>query len=643
MNAFYRALKDAFRYWHLLALSIACSFGVALMWGFNIAALYPVIEITLSGKSLQEWNREQHVASVNAVAHYRNRIDELRKSGGDTPQARGEIALAEAKIVEQEAVLLSNDKLQDFLDRWMPETPMKTVLVVVAVIMVGNIFKQLLMVFNQCLVAFISTRVTSDIRTALFDKALTLDRPTYMSVGTSGFVSQITHATEMLGNGIMCFYSRAVTEPLKIVVCLAGAWYISWRLTLASLLIAPLVTVAIIWLNKRLKKVARSALNRSLGFHHVIFESLNNLLTVQAYTMEDYERERFQKSTVEMRKNSMRYTFYDSLTSPITEALGVGMICTAILMGAHLIVNQETHILGVRLTDKPIAVSSLMIFFGMLVSTNDPIRKLSSVISVINSGSVAATSLYSMLDLPPAIRDPKVPRTVPHPFKTLEFRDVTFAYHAAEPVLHGVNLKIPFGQRVAIVGPNGGGKSTLMNLVNRFYDPVQGQVLLDDVSLKEMTLKDLRGRIALVTQHIEMFNESILANIRYGRWDATDEEVIAASKQAYAHDFIQGFDQGYDTIVGPNGTRLSGGQRQRIALARAILRNAEILILDEATSQIDAASEKLIHAALENVCVGRTVLMITHRPSTLELADVIVHVQHGQVHVQTPELLARAA
>jgi ATP-binding cassette, subfamily B, bacterial MsbA len=188
-------------------------------------------------------------------------------------------------------------------------------------------------------------------------------------------------------------------------------------------------------------------------------------------------------------------------------------------------------------------------------------------------------------------------------------------------------LTISYGERIAIVGPNGGGKSTLMNLICRFYDPAEGSVTMDGVPLNEMLLADLRARIGLVTQHTELFNESVMYNIRYGRWNATDEEVIEEAKRAHAHEINYGFTQGYDTIVAQNGLRLSGGQRQRISLARAILRDPEILILDEATSQIDSDSEELIHATLQEFCRDRTVLMVTHRQSTLDLADAIIEIR----------------
>jgi ATP-binding cassette, subfamily B, bacterial MsbA len=244
---------------------------------------------------------------------------------------------------------------------------------------------------------------------------------------------------------------------------------------------------------------------------------------------------------------------------------------------------------------------------------------------------VGAQALYPLLDTPSRLAEAVHPKTLPSPHREIRLDKVSFSYDGIDTVLKDVDLTITFGERVAIVGPNGGGKSTLVNVICRFYDPTAGRVLLDGVPLTELALHDLRRRIAMVTQQTELFNESIHYNIRYGRWDATDEEIEAAARQAHAHEFVSEFPEGYRTMVGPNGFRLSGGQRQRIALARAFLRDAEILVLDEATSQIDVESERLIHEALASYVENRTVIMITHRASTLALADAIIEVDHGLV------------
>ena len=307
------------------------------------------------------------------------------------------------------------------------------------------------------------------------------------------------------------------------------------------------------------------------------------------------------------------------------------MVATSIAVGAWLVINQETQIFGITMTDQPMTVPGIMIFFGFLIGASDPVRKLSGVITGINMGMVGAQGVYPLLDTKSKLAEVPEPKRLPSPHREIRLENISFSYDGIDTVLKNVDLVIHFGERVAIVGPNGGGKSTLINVICRFYDPTSGRVLLDGVPLTEVSLHDLRRRIAMVTQQTELFNETIQYNIRYGRWDATNEEIEEAARKAHAHEFIAEFPEGYRTMVGPNGFRLSGGQRQRIALARAFLRNAEILVLDEATSQIDVESEHLIHEALSRYVENRTVIMITHRASTLALADTIVEVEHGKV------------
>ena len=391
--------------------------------------------------------------------------------------------------------------------------------------------------------------------------------------------------------------------------------------------------VLLLWLNRKIRGLARLALDRSLGFHHVLLEVFTALGTVQVNTMEEFERERFRQSTKQMRRMGVMASFYNSLANPITEVFGMTALCTSLGAAAYLVITQESHIFGIRMTGQPMTITELSVVFSLLVGATEPLRKLSGVISGINSGSAAADLLYPLLDLQTQIVDPAEPKQLSKPHRQIEFQDVTFSYDGKQKVLTNVNLTIPFGERLGVVGANGGGKSTLMNLLCRFFDPQKGAVLIDGVSLKDLAIHDLRNRIAIVSQQSEFFNESILHNIRYGRWEATDEEVIEAAKKAKAHEFITEFAQGYETRVGPNGQRLSGGQRQRIALARALLRNAEILILDEATNQIDIASETLIHEALLEHGRGRTLIMITHRPSTLVLATRVISIDRGVVTV----------
>ena len=636
MNHFLRALRDAVKSWPFLLAAFCCSACVAGLWGANIAALFPVIEVTLNGESLQSWNGRRLVDAQNRIDAGDREASDLKASLAANTIADAAVTKARSRIDTlalnrrgDEAVVYSARNLAPWLDRFLPKDPFQTVLMVVTLIVFSTFLKHIFMLAGTMMVGWVAMNISRDLRLRVFDKAIELDRAQFMRHGSAGFMSQLTHTTDMLAGGITAVYGGAVTEPLKIIACLAGAFCISWQLTLACLTLAPVVGFLMVWLNRRIRSVSKHILSRSKGFHHVLLETLNNVLTVQAYTMEDFERQRFRNCTGDMLRTGMWHTFYFALANPITEILGIGMVATSIAVGAWLVINQQTQIFGITMTDRPMTVPGIMVFFGMLIGASDPVRKLSGVLTGLNMGVVGAQALYPLLDTPSRLREAAEPKTLPSPHHEISLRNVSFSYDGIDTVVRNVNLSIRFGERVAIVGPNGGGKSTLINLICRFYDPTGGDVLLDGVPLTELALHDVRRRISLVTQQTELFNESILYNIRYGRWDATEEEIISAAKQAHAHEFIADFPDGYHTMVGPNGFRLSGGQRQRIALARAILRNAEILVLDEATSQVDVESERLIHESLARYVENRTVIMITHRASTLALADAIVHVEHG--------------
>jgi ATP-binding cassette, subfamily B, bacterial MsbA len=638
MHYFLRALRDASKRWPLLVAAFLCSAGVAGLWGANIAALFPIIEVTLNGKSLQSWNEERIEAAETRIASGEKERDTLtadldagRLYGPKAVAARSRIDALKLSMRGDEAIIYSSKKLRPWIARFLPRDPFTTVLWVVGFVVVSTFLKHAFLLANTLIVSWVAMNISRDLRLKVFDKALELDRAQFMRNGSAGFMAQVTGTSEMLASGITSVFGGAITEPLKIVACLAGAFCISWQLTLACLTMAPIVGFLMVWLNRRIRGISKSILDRSKGFHHVLLEALNNVLTVQAYTMEDFERQRFRNCTGDMLKTGMMHSFYHALANPITEILGIGMVATSIAVGAWLVINQQTEIFGITMTERPMTVPGIMVFFGMLIGASDPVRKLSGVLTGVNVGVVGAQALYPLIDTPSKLKEPAEPKTVPAPHREIRLERVSFSYDGIDTVLNDVNLTIPFGERVAIVGPNGGGKSTLVNLICRFYDPTSGQVMIDDVSLTDIALHDLRRRIAMVTQQTELFNESIFYNIRYGRWDATEEEIIEAARKAHAHEFISLMPEGYRTMVGPGGFRLSGGQRQRISLARAFLRNAEILVLDEATSQIDVESERLIHEALAEYVENRTVIMITHRASTLALADAIIQVEHGVV------------
>ena len=520
MRYFLRALREAARSWPLLMAAVLCSAGVAALWGANIAALFPIIEVTLKGESLQSWNDRRITDADRRITDADRRIPELREalSGRDLDREERNRLTTELDTITltrrgDEAIAQAGRRLGPWLDRFLPADPFRTVLVVVVFVVVSTFLKHVLLLGSTLLVSWVAMDISRSIRLKVFDKALELDRAQFMRNGSAGFMAQVTSTADMLAGGITSVYGGAVTEPLKILACLGCALMVSWRLTLACLMLAPIVGFLMVWLNRRMRSISKGILARSKGFHHVLLEALNNVLTVQAYTMEDFERRRFRDCTGEMMRIGMWHSFYHALANPITEILGIGMVATSIAVGAWLVINQETRIFGITMTDQPMTVPGIMIFFGFLIGASDPVRKLSGVITGLNVGTVGAQALYPLLDTPSKLVEAAEPRHVPSPHGEIRLEHVSFSYDGIDTVLRDVNLSIAFGERVAIVGPNGGGKSTLVNVICRFYDPTEGRVLLDGVPLTEMRLRDLRGRIAMVTQQTELFNESILSLI----------------------------------------------------------------------------------------------------------------------------------
>ena len=361
-------------------------------------------------------------------------------------------------------------------------------------------------------------------------------------------------------------------------------------------------------------------------------ETLSGIKLVQAFTMEPAERNKFNHSSKEYYRRQMKIATYNSLVNPITEVLGIVMVLIAALMGGYLVLGQHTHIFGIKISDVPLDHGLMSMFFAMLAGLADPARRLSQEFNQLQQGVAAADRVYEIIDREPKIVDAIRPLPLPKLSHSLAIEGIDFSYQPEKQVLHGVSLTIRAGETIAFVGPNGCGKTTMMQLLLRFYDPQAGRVTFDGVDIRDVRLRELRSRFGIVTQETLLFNDTVANNIGYGAPDATRADIEAAARKAYAHSFItEKLPEGYDALVGPAGSRLSGGQRQRIALARAILRNPEVLILDEATSQIDVESEQLIHAVLRDFSRDRTTLLVTHRTSTISLADRVVVMDQGRI------------
>ncbi len=637
MKNFGRALLLALRYRYTFVAATLCALAVGLLWGGNIGTIYPFIEVAFRGDSLQGWVRAKIGEAQQTAQRATAEIDQLnRRLAGAAPDEQRAIRL---RISRQEYLVASSQKaekrylrIKPYIARYLPDDPFQTLALLIGLLLLGTALKSLFVIANCVLVDRLAQLGTYELRTLFFRRTLRMDMATFTNDGVGDLMARFTHDAQNVAGGLKAMLGKLVREPLKMAVCLAGAAMICWRLLVLSLVVAPLAALAIRWLARTLKRANRRAMEEMAQLYGTLEEALRGIMIVKAFTMERHERKRFQTNGKQYYQKAMRIARYDALAHPLTEMLGILIIGLALLAGAWLALQRETHLFGVRICARPLDLGSLVLFYALLIGASDPARKLSDVFTQLQRAAAASDRIYAMLDRQPKVSDPPRPRRIGRHHQDLVFEGVDFAYTPGQPVLQAVDLRIRFGETIAVVGPSGCGKSTLAGLIPRLADPTSGTIRLDGVPLRDVRLRELRSQIGLVTQEPVLFDDTVLHNIRYGSPQATFEEVVEAAKRAHAHGFIQReLPEGYRSLVGPMGGQLSGGQRQRIALARAILRDPTILILDEATNQIDLESERLIQQALEKFCRGRTTVMITHRLGALSLADRIVVMRGGRI------------
>lgn len=637
MNNFGRVLKIAMRKrWSLLGV-LASSLLIAMLWGANIGTLYPMVEVVFQGESIPEYAERRIQESDEIVRTLDTELasvnDQLAFESGQNRQTL--LVQAEALQAKREVYTHSVDYLRRFqpwIDTYAPDGPYNTLILVVAFLLVGTGIKLLALMSNLLLVQNIAERTSLELRSEFFRKSLKLDLDCFGENGSANLTSRLTNDISHVAGGLNILLGRLIREPLKMIVCLSGAILVCPRLLLLVLVVVPILGIIMAQLSRAIRRASRRAMEEMSQLYGMLNDAFAGIRVVKAFNTQSKERAKFQIGSEKYYQKSMKVAFYNTFARSSSELFGIATVSLAILAGGYLVVNRETHLLGMQMSSKPLSVGEILMFFGFLIGASDPARKLSEVWTGLQKGIAAADRIYEIIDQPIRVMEPTRPRACPQGTATIHFNTVEFQYPQGPKILRGIDLKIQQGQTVAIVGPNGCGKSTLISLLCRFDDPQSGQVQLNDVPINEMRLRDLRRRMALVTQRTVLFDDTIENNIRYGTPGATSSQVIEAAKLAFADDFIQNkTPNGYQTLLGSEGVRLSGGQMQRIALARAFLRDPDILILDEATSQIDLESEQLIHTALDSFLANRTGIMITHRASSLMLADQIIVIESGQV------------
>jgi ABC-type multidrug transport system fused ATPase/permease subunit len=484
----------------------------------------------------------------------------------------------------------------------------------------------------RCIARFIQQYIGSKVvqvsiaqlREDAFAHAMEMPVGFFVKEGTSDTISRLIGDINGTGAGIKVMLGKALREPAKAIACLAMAMMISWKLVLIFLCCAPFTIGFAAILGKKMKKYTKRSLASSALMLGRLRGAINALRVVKVYNRQDYESNSYHRINRNFLKQVLRAAKVQAATGPIMEVIGMFAGSAALLVGVHWMTQESNPM------DSPA-------FFGLLIllgTSAESIRKASDVINKVQKANAAAERVFAVIDCPVEEEKPDAIELEPLKYN-IEFRDIAFTYPGCEePILKGVNLSVQAGHNIAVVGPNGSGKTTLVNLIPRFYNADSGAILIDGQDIRNATLKSLRDQIAMVTQNVVTFNDTIAANIAYGRPDATMDEIIDAARRSFAHEFIEPLPDGYNSVIGEDGAGLSGGQLQRIVIARAILKNPPILIFDEATSQVDAKSESKIHSAIEEIMKDRTSFVIAHRFSTVISADTIVVMDEGRIAAQ---------
>jgi len=504
----------------------------------------------------------------------------------------------------------------------LPTEPYPTIVWIMCGLGLLTIFGGTFNFLHAFLSLTIVQRTVANIRREAFHRVLRLPLKDVVVGGVADKVSRILGDSAALESGFTSLLSKAVSQSFKGVAALAAAFYVEWRMTLGSLLLGPLLYTIIRRLGKRIRRASKKAMQSQAGLWGAATEALQGLRVVKVHTTERYEAGRFHKINKDVMRQMFKARTAKALSSPLVEALSIIVLGGLFVIPAHAVIQHSVQ------------PDNLITAFAALFAAGASLKPLTGLINDIQQSSASAVRIQELLDAKPELgHDKSLPRLARHA-ASIEFKNITLTYPgSANPALKNVSLKVKHGQRVAVVGPNGSGKTTLLALVPRLFDPDAGTggVFIDGNDIREFSVRSLRRQIGVVTQETVLFRGTVKGNIAYGADDATEERILAAAKKARAHEFISAMPQQYDSAVGEQGLTLSGGQRQRIAIARAVLRDPAILILDEATSMIDADSEGKIAEAVAEFSTGRTCLIVAHRLSTVINADLIVVMDQGQL------------
>lgn len=509
--------------------------------------------------------------------------------------------------------------LKPTFDSSFVEKDLDTVALMAVLVVVLFLIRGLSSYLSALTLAWVASKVVMDLRTRMFEKLISLPS-TALDQQTSGsLISKVTYNAAQVTEACTQVVTILVRDSIAVVGLLAWMLYLNWKLTLIAVAVAPVIIAVVRYFSRRLRNVSLSLQENMGGITHVLQESIEGQKVVRSFGGQEYEKNRFDEASNRVRRYEVKFASAASANAPVAQFV------TAIGLSVML------YLAAVQVKEGTITIGTFVSFFAAMGLVFSPLKRLTGVNGRLQKGIAAAQSIFALID--EASEPDTGTREIARARGKIEFDDVEFRYREKrQPALRNVSLVIEPGESVALVGASGSGKTTLISLILRFYQPDKGRILLDDTPIEELTLQSLRSQTALVSQDIVLFNGTVAENIAYGPLSNRGREsIVHAARSASAMSFIEELPQGLDTEVGENGVRLSGGQRQRLAIARAFLKDAPVLILDEATSSLDSGIEKEVQAALAELRRNRTTIIIAHRLSTIEDADRIVVMNEGRI------------
>ncbi len=469
------------------------------------------------------------------------------------------------------------------------------------------------------MMSYVGLKIIADNQNRLFAHLARMDVSFFNNAPTGKLVSRFTVDINQMQIAVSNALTGLGKDTLSLIGLVGVMLYQDWMLTIVSFFIFPIAIVFIVRLGRRMRRVTADTQEEMGQFTTLLEQTFQGIRIVKAYVMEEYEKKRIAAIVEQILKLNMRAARTRALSSPIMETLGGSAVAVVIIYGGNQVVGGKMD------------AGSFFSFITALLLAYEPMKRLANLNSSLQGGLAGAQRLFEMIDTKPAITEKPDARPINISNGNIRLENAHFSYVSEKPAIRGINLEVPAGKTAALVGPSGAGKTTILNLIPRFYDLDSGRVIIDGTDVRDVTFASLHANIALVSQEITLFDDTVRANIAYGRANASDEDIMEAARNAAAHDFILELPDGYETIVGERGVKISGGQRQRLAIARAMLKNAPILLLDEATSSLDSESERKVQMALGKLMTGRTTLVIAHRLSTVVNADIIYVIEQGKV------------